>query len=588
MSPDSTASFRELGLKDKVLRAIEDIGYESPTAIQAACIPIICEGRDLIGMAQTGTGKTAAFALPLLGRIDLHRATPQALVLTPTRELAIQVAEAFQSYARELPGFHVLPIYGGQDIRAQLRPLRRGVHVVVGTPGRIADHLRQETLDLTNLKAVVLDEADEMLRMGFLEDVEWILSHTPEQRQTALFSATLAGDVERIAQRYLSEAQTIRIQGESLTASGIEQRYWIVDGVHKLDALTRLLEIEEFEAMLIFVRTRGATTQLAEKLEARGFPAAALNGDMNQAARESVIDRLKRGTLKIVVATDVAARGIDVEHITHVLNFDIPHDSEAYVHRIGRTGRAGRRGVAILFVAPRERRLLRQIEYTTRQPLTRMDLPTHHEVTKKRIERFHAAIENTIATQDLAYYQEVVVDLRQRTEHSLEDIAGALTFLLQKDRPFKLEEMRSKREPRNRKFEGGFDHDRESGRRTTARMQRFRVEVGKRDGVRTGDIVGAVANEAGIRNRVIGKVIVHDDYTTVDLPAGMPPDLLDHMQRVEVKKKPLRMQPIGAEFESPVAPPPKRPPHLDRPGKRPGFKKGPRFHPGNKPRRRPS
>lgn len=358
-----TIRFTDLALSEPVLKAIADVGYEQPSPIQAESIPHLLNGDDLLGLAQTGTGKTAAFALPLLTRVDMKLKTPQILVLAPTRELAIQVSEAFQTYAKNIKGFHVLPIYGGQSFDTQLRGLRRGVQVIVGTPGRVMDHLRRKTLDISNLKALVLDEADEMLRMGFIDDVEWILEHTPKERQTALFSATMPKEIRRVTKRYQRDPKEVSIASETRTGENIEQRYWMVSGTNKLDALTRILEVENTDAMIIFVRTKNATVELAEKLEARGYAAAALNGDMNQQLRERTIDRLKNGKLDIVVATDVAARGIDVVRVSHVLNYDIPYDSEAYVHRIGRTGRAGRSGTAILFVAPREKRLL----YTDRK-----------------------------------------------------------------------------------------------------------------------------------------------------------------------------------------------------------------------------
>ena len=355
-------SFSELGLPDYLLRTLASVGYESPSPIQAATIPPLMAGRDVLGQAQTGTGKTAAFALPILAKLDMKQFKPQALVLAPTRELAIQVAEAFQRYAQQIPDFHVLPVYGGQGYGAQLHGLARGTHVVVGTPGRIKDHLARGTLDLSQLKVVVLDEADEMLRMGFIDDVESILQKTPDTRQVALFSATMPAPIRRIAQTHLKSPEEVTIRSSTSTVKAIRQRYWLVSGVHKLDALTRILEAEAFEAMIVFARTKLGTEELAERLQARGFAAAAINGDLIQAQREKTIARLKEGQLDILVATDVAARGLDVERISHVLNYDIPYDSEAYVHRIGRTGRAGRSGDAILFVTPRERHLLRAIE----------------------------------------------------------------------------------------------------------------------------------------------------------------------------------------------------------------------------------
>jgi len=400
MSESAVIAFAQLGLAPPVLQAVEEVGYESPSPIQAESIPPLLAGRDLLGMAQTGTGKTAAFALPLLSRLDLSLKQPQLLVLTPTRELAIQVAEAMQTYARYLPGFHILPVYGGQGMDVQLRQLRRGVHVVVGTPGRIQDHLRRATLKLDQLQALVLDEADEMLRMGFIEDVEQILEHTPAQKQVALFSATMPEAIKRVARNHLREPVEIRIEAKTTTVATITQRYWQVSGIHKLDALTRMLEVEDFDGMIIFVRTKNITVELAEKLEARGYSAAALNGDMNQQLREKTIDRLKRGSLDIVVATDVAARGLDVERISHVINYDIPYDTEAYVHRIGRTGRAGRKGEAILFVAPREQRMLRAIEKATGQNITAMQLPSREAIADRRVMAFKQLISDTLESQD--------------------------------------------------------------------------------------------------------------------------------------------------------------------------------------------
>ena len=382
-------SFADFGLSPGLLQALTDIGYETPSPIQAECIPVLLAGHDLIGQAQTGTGKTAAFALPLLEQIDVRTARPQALILTPTRELAIQVAEALQSYARHLPGFHVLPIYGGQSYTIQLKQLARGAHVIVGTPGRVMDHLERKTLALDHLKTLVLDEADEMLRMGFIDDVEWILERTPEKHQTALFSATMPDPIRRVAQKYLADPREVKIKSATTTIAATRQVYWQVSGLHKLDALTRILEVEDdFDAAIIFVRTKTATVELADKLAARGYAAAALNGDLNQQMRERVIDQLKSGALDIVIATDVAARGIDVARISHVVNYDIPYDTEAYVHRIGRTGRAGRTGNAILFVAPREIRMLRTIERATRQPIAPLTLPSRADVTNKRVAGF--------------------------------------------------------------------------------------------------------------------------------------------------------------------------------------------------------
>jgi len=440
--PDSTPtlSFSELNLSAQVLQVLAEVGYESPSPIQAATIPLLLEGRDVLGQAQTGTGKTAAFALPILSRINLAAPGPQALVLAPTRELAIQVAEAFQRYASKIPGFHVLPIYGGQSYGPQLSALKRGVHVVVGTPGRILDHIDRGTLQLHNISYLVLDEADEMLRMGFIDDVEKILQKTPEQRQVALFSATMPSQIRRIAQTYLKTPAEVTIKSKTSTATNIRQRYWMVAGMHgKLDALTRILEAEPFEGMIIFARTKMATTELAEKLEARGYAVAALNGDMEQKARERTVNKLKNGDLDIVVATDIAARGLDVERISHVVNFDIPTDTESYVHRIGRTGRAGRSGEAILFVAPRERHLLKAIERATRQPITQMEMPTVEAVNDQRIQRFKQKIAEALSMDGLDIYRGLIESYERENEVPAVEIAAALARLVQGDAPLLLD-----------------------------------------------------------------------------------------------------------------------------------------------------
>ncbi|MGH8400734.1 MAG: DEAD/DEAH box helicase, partial [Gammaproteobacteria bacterium] len=454
-------AFRDLGLDPALLKALQDVGYETPSPIQARTIPHILAGTDVLGQAQTGTGKTAAFALPLLSRLDLKHAAPQVLVLTPTRELAIQVAEAFQRYAAHLKGFHVLPIYGGQDYRGQLQQLKRGVHVVVGTPGRVMDHMRRGTLQLGDLRSLVLDEADEMLRMGFIDDVEWILEQTPPQRQIALFSATLPTAIKRIAQKYLRDPQEIRIEVATATADTIRQRYWLVSGTHKLDALTRILEAEDFDAMLVFVRTKTATLELASRLEARGYSVAALNGDVQQKLRERTVQQLKNGAIDILVATDVAARGLDVERISHVVNYDIPYDTEAYVHRIGRTGRAGRSGEAILFVAPREQNMLRMIERATRQPITRMKLPSTEVINDQRIARFHQKITDTLAGGGLELYQKLIDAYQQ--EHNVPgiEIAAALAKLVQGNTPLLLENVAEppERPARAPRPERGGDYD---------------------------------------------------------------------------------------------------------------------------------
>jgi ATP-dependent RNA helicase DeaD len=437
-SGEGPASFHDLALSEPVLRALADVGYESPSPIQAATIPVLLSGADMLGQAQTGTGKTAAFALPALSRIDLSLHDPQVLVLVPTRELALQVAEAFQRYAAHLPGFHVLPIYGGQSYQPQLNALRRGVHVVVGTPGRVIDHMNRGTLKLSGLTLLVLDEADEMLQMGFVDAVESILEKTPPLRQVALFSATLAAPIRRIAQRHLRAPVEVTIKSSTSTATNIRQRYWVVSGVHKLDALTRILEAETFDGMLVFTRTKQSTVELAEKLEARGFAAAPLNGDIPQALRERTVARLKSGQIDILVATDVAARGLDVERIGHVVNYDVPYDTESYVHRIGRTGRAGRNGEAILFIAPRERNMLRAIERATRQSIEAMNLPSVDAVNARRIARFKERVAEILAEGGTAVYRPVLEEIERETGVPLLDIAAALATMAQGSTPLLL------------------------------------------------------------------------------------------------------------------------------------------------------
>ena len=441
----SSPDFASLGIASPVLKAVRALGYEQPTPIQAQSIPVLLAGRNLLGTAQTGTGKTAAFALPLLSSLNTANHSPQVLVLTPTRELAIQVAEAFQSYSRNLKGFHVLPIYGGADIRGQLRGLKRGAHVIVGTPGRILDHLRRRSLKLGGLKSLVLDEADEMLRMGFIDDVESILAETPASCQRALFSATMPPPIRRVADTYLDDATRISIEAKTRTVERIEQCYLTIKNHHKLDALTRILEIEDFDGMIIFVRTRSATQEITDKLAARGFAVAALNGDLNQATRERTIGMLKRGAIDIIVATDVAARGLDVERVSHVVNYDIPYDNEAYVHRIGRTGRAGREGKAILFVAPKEQRLLHSIENSTRQPISAMSLPSSEQISDQRVDRFTRELVDIVNQAELDKFRALARQIADENELAMDDIAAALAYAAQKERPLfpKLEKIES-------------------------------------------------------------------------------------------------------------------------------------------------
>jgi len=645
---DTTPRFADLGLPPPLLAALDAIGYETPSPIQAAAIPTLLAGQDIIGQAQTGTGKTAAFALPFLSRIDLSLRDPQVLVLTPTRELAIQVAEAFQSYASKMPGFHVLPIYGGQSMSQQLHQLRRSVHVVVGTPGRIMDHLRRETLNLSGVRALVLDEADEMLRMGFIDDVEAILEHTPASRQTALFSATMPEPIRQVAQRHLKQPQEIRIKAKTSTVEAVRQRYWQVAGLHKLDALTRILEGEELDAVLIFVRTKMATTELAERLEARGYACAALNGDLNQAQREKTIEQLKSGHLDVVIATDVAARGLDVPRISHVINYDIPYDIESYVHRIGRTGRAGRTGEAILFVSPREVRMLRAIERATRQPIEPMRAPSREAIASRRVSQFKKAVFDTLASETLDWFGELVEEMAHERGVEMNTLAAALAFMVQRDRPLQFEgavpgadpgardryqrterpfrdepparEERAERPAREERptrperparaerperpareerpaFKDRIERATRPPRAPTVpeasgdeaafeaptpsrslprpnelaeyfapppaapaldiptraerlkefpeiEMVRYRIEVGNQHGVLPKHIVGAIANEAGLESRYIGRIDLYDDFSTIDLPDGMPKELLEHLKTVRFGKFRYNMSPL--------------------------------------------
>ncbi|MBU2571993.1 MAG: DEAD/DEAH box helicase [Gammaproteobacteria bacterium] len=546
----SFPTFRELTLIEPVLKALDDVGYESPSPIQAQTIPHLMQGKDVLGQAQTGTGKTAAFALPILSRLDLKKTEPQVLVLAPTRELAIQVAEAFQRYAAHLKGFHVLPIYGGQDYTTQLRQLKRGPHVIVGTPGRVMDHMRKGTLRLGELSCLVLDEADEMLRMGFIDDVEWILEQTPKQRQIALFSATMPAPIRKIAQTYLHDPEEITVKVRTSTAETIRQRYWLVSGVHKLDALTRILESETFDGIIIFVRTKTATVELAEKLEARGYSAAAINGDMSQVLRERTIAHLKNGKLDILIATDVAARGLDVERISHVINYDIPYDTEAYIHRIGRTGRAGRTGDAILFVAPRERRLLSNIEKATRQKVEEMGLPSTEIINNKRIARFKQRITDTLAAEELSFFIQLMEQYQNEHNVSAIEIAAALakqvqgeTPLLMKNPPKKETERRERKDSIDR--ESGTERKSKRKANPDIEMETYRIEVGKAHGVKPGNIVGAIANETGLDGDHIARIKIEENYSTVELPAGMPKDIFQELKKVRVAGQQLNISRMG-------------------------------------------
>ena len=573
-------TFADLALSKSVLNAITRIGYEQPSPIQAAAIPPLLEGRDILGTAQTGTGKTAAFALPALSNIDLKVEAPQVLVLAPTRELAIQVAEAFQNYASDMRGFHVLPIYGGSSMSGQLRQLQRGVHVVVGTPGRVMDHLRRGTLKLDKLKTVVLDEADEMLRMGFIDDVTWILDHTPKQRQVALFSATMPAIIRKVANTYLNNPEEIKIEAKTATVDSVTQRYWKAVGTSKLDAMTRILEAEDFDGVIVFVRTKTLTVELAEKLEARGHRASPINGDMSQQLRERTIEHLKSNKIDIVVATDVAARGIDVARVSHVINYDIPYDTEAYVHRIGRTGRAGRAGNAILFVAPRERNMLRSIEKATRQTITPMDLPSREQVKERRIDQFKASIDKALEQSDLSIYSDLVEEFVKEREVAPEKVAAALAFMAQQDRPLTMPENSKPERRDSRDTTAGFN-DEERPRRKERKqeefsgesiaMERFRIEVGHEHQVKPGDIVGAIANEADLSSAYIGRISLFDDHSTVDLPAGMPAEMLQLLKKVRVRSQPLNIQSQGAADDfTPGAKTPRPKRSGDRPQQREG------------------
>ncbi|MBI9089773.1 MAG: DEAD/DEAH box helicase [Desulfobacterium sp.] len=586
--------FSEMGLIKPVLKALDDLGYESPTAIQAQIIPHVHQGRDVLGQAQTGTGKTAAFALPLLSRIDIKLKKPQVLVLAPTRELAIQVAESFKGYAARIKGFNVLPIYGGQAYGGQLNQLKRGVHVIVGTPGRLMDLMKRGALSLDSLTTLVIDEADEMLRMGFIDDVEWILKQTPDKRQIALFSATMPAVIKKIAIKYLNDPQEVTIKLRTATADTIHQRFWMVKGTHKLDALTRILEAEVFDAIIVFVRTKTATVEIAEKLEARGYSAEALNGDIAQKSRERTINRFKSGKIDILVATDVAARGLDVDRVSHVINYDIPNEAESYVHRIGRTGRAGRKGDAILFVSPRERWMLRVIEKTTRQKIEMMRLPTTEAINDKRIADFKQSITDTLSSTDLGPYFDLMDQYRQEQDVPALEIAAALAMMVQGNKPlllsvpkpaykkpvpqpkkdyengpvkgkesFRSDSKTEKKAAPKKEYGNGpgkgkesFQPDSETDKSTAPKkdvakkqpsspppkgMERFRIEVGRTHGVRPKDIVGAIANEAELDSKFIGTITIEEDHSLVDLPLGMPSTILQLLKKVWVAGQPMKL-----------------------------------------------
>ena len=562
-------TFADLGLKAPILEALTDLGYEKPSPIQAECIPHLLSGRDVLGMAQTGSGKTAAFSLPLLNNIDPDLRAPQILVLAPTRELAVQVAEAMTEFSKHMRGVNVVALYGGQRYDVQLRALRQGPQIVVGTPGRLLDHLKRGTLDLSKLSGLVLDEADEMLRMGFIEDVETIMAQIPEGHQTALFSATMPEAIRRITRRFMKEPQEVRIQSSVTTRPDISQSYWSVYGMRKNEALVRFLEAEDFDAAIIFVRTKNATLEVAEALERSGYNSAALNGDMNQALREQTLERLKDGRLDILIATDVAARGLDVERISLVVNYDIPMDSESYVHRIGRTGRAGRAGRALLFVENRERRLLRNIERTMKLTIPEAELPNAELLGKRRLEKFAAKVQQQLESSDLDQYRALLSQIQpvaEGEELDMETLAAALLKMAQGERSLIVPPdapMRPKREFRDRddRFErrgdrndrgprgdrperGGEDRPRRE-RRDAGEMELYRIEVGRDDGVEVRHIVGAIANEGDISSRYIGNIKLFASHSTIELPKGMPGEVLQHFTRTRILNKPMNMQLLG-------------------------------------------
>jgi ATP-dependent RNA helicase DeaD len=565
-------TFDSLGLSPPVLQALTAAGYVNPTPIQALAIPLLLEGNDIIGQAKTGTGKTAAFTLPLLGRIDVSVKRPQMLVIAPTRELALQVSESVKTYGKFIKGLRTLPVYGGQGMMTQLNALSRGVHIVVGTPGRLIDHLKRGTLKLDSINALVLDEADEMLRMGFIDDVETIMETMPEKRLTALFSATMPAPIARIAKRFLTEPKNVRTKSKEATVETVSQSYVTVSGYRKLEALARILEAESYDGVIVFTKTRIATTEVVERLAERGLDAVALNGDMNQQARQYTIDRFKDGRVDILVCTDVAARGLDVPRVSHVFNYDIPYDTEAYVHRIGRTGRAGRDGKAITFVARNDQRMFKNIERATRKPMAKLSLPTADQIAEKRIEEFKGGLLKTIETQKLKKYARIVDELCADGEVEQRTIAAALIYLAQRDRPFAVkdqyieDEDRTQRTRRTRDRDSGersHSNDRDRGRggdeRSGKREKRskqqvrneaieyatsgdpkkrpmavYRVEVGSEHGLEPRNLVGAISNETGIPSRAIGGIRIARDSSLVELPSGMPPELLQVMKKIWV------------------------------------------------------
>ncbi|ADU67839.1 DEAD/DEAH family ATP-dependent RNA helicase [Pantoea sp. At-9b] len=558
---DIQTTFADLGLNESILSALNDMGYVKPSPIQAECIPHLLAGRDVLGMAQTGSGKTAAFSLPLLNNIDPNLKAPQILVLAPTRELAVQVAEAATEFSKHMRGVNVLALYGGQRYDVQLRALRQGPQIVVGTPGRLLDHLKRGTLDLSNLRGLVLDEADEMLRMGFIEDVETIMAQIPEGHQTALFSATMPEAIRRITKRFMKDPQEVRIQSSVTTRPDISQSYWTAYG-RKTDALVRFLEAEDFDAAIIFVRTKNATLEVAEALERSGYNSAALNGDMNQALREQTLERLKDGRLDILIATDVAARGLDVERISLVVNYDIPMDAESYVHRIGRTGRAGRAGRALLFVENRERRLLRNIERTMKLTIPEVELPNAELLGERRLAKFAAKVQQQLESSDLDMYRALLSKMQPEEDLDMETLAAALLKMAQGERPLILppdaprpqrrefrdrddrRDSRDSRDSRGPRDSRDGDRPRRE-RRDVGEMQLYRIEVGRDDGVEVRHIVGAIANEGDISSRYIGNIKLFASHSTIELPKGMPGEVLQHFTRTRILNKPMNMQLLG-------------------------------------------
>jgi len=564
MKDDCTTlpDFESFGLDNSLLNAIKDLGYEKPTSIQEQVIAPMLKHKDLLGQAQTGTGKTAAFALPLLNHLDLKKRKLQVLVLTPTRELAIQVCDHFGQFAKYMFGVNILPVYGGAGMGDQLRALRKGVHIVVGTPGRVMDHMRRGTLKLDTLNSIVLDEADEMLNMGFQEDVDWILERAPEKRHMSLFSATIPPSIRRIAKRFMNDPQEITVRTKTTTAATIHQRYWMIRGLNKLDGLSRILEAEEHDGVIVFVRTKAATVELAQKLEDRGFSVAPLNGDIPQHMREQTVDRLKAKRIDILVATDVAARGLDVDRISHVINYDAPHDVEAYIHRVGRTGRAGRNGEAIIFVSSRQRGLLRTIEKSTRQKISELDLPKAKQINDQRISSFKAKIADKIENGKLDLFRKIAQEMKDESDFDPLDIAAAAACMFQGSQPLLLpeKEIPARRERREISFNHKTNEinftDRKKERKSTKRhskrehpkdrhidynVAQYRVEVGHAHGLKAGNLVGAIANEAGLDGKYIGRIDIQDEFSTVDLPDGMPSEVLYELKRVRVAGQQLRM-----------------------------------------------